>query len=137
MFYTMFFILFAALILLCFHFANKRGERLIGKVVKISTVIFISLSMLNVFLPDLFACSLEINDLSSMTGTKFLFPTAKVSLPRCSRFTSMSRLSSVSAIATSCGVTSTISSLFIFNHSKKCFVTTHLRPNRVLPQSHS
>lgn len=71
MFYTMFFILFAALILLCFYFANRRGEHLIGKVVKISTVIFISLSMLNVFLPDLFACSLEINDLSSMTGTKF------------------------------------------------------------------
>ncbi len=71
MFYLTFFCALAALLCLCFFLEKKKGAAILDCTIKISTVVFIVLSMAGVFLPDLFACSHEIPDLEKMLGTEF------------------------------------------------------------------
>lgn len=70
MFHIIFTVILVILSFLCLGLAKRSGEKALDRIIKISTVIFISLSMLELFLPDLFMCSHEINALESMTGTK-------------------------------------------------------------------
>ncbi len=71
MFYIVFSLILAILICLCFLLVKRNGAGVLNYIVKISTVIFVALSMLDVFLPDLFMCSHTSSVLEGMTGTKF------------------------------------------------------------------
>ncbi len=71
MFYVMFTLILAVVVLLCLFAAKKRGLGLLGRVIGISVVLYVSLSMIELFLPDLFMCTHEMDTLKTMTGTKF------------------------------------------------------------------
>ena len=71
MFYVTFAATFIGLCFLSFFVSKTKGAEWLERIVKISTVMFIVLSMLDVFLPDLFMCSHELDSLEKMTGTTF------------------------------------------------------------------
>ncbi len=71
MFYLCFTLVLAVLMSGCAVLAKKKDAELLDRVVKISAVTFITLSMVGLFLPDLFMCSHEADTLAEMTGTKF------------------------------------------------------------------
>jgi uncharacterized membrane protein YwaF len=71
MFYVSFFAFLAVMIGLCSFFVKKHGADALRRITRISTVIFITLSIAGLFLPDIFMCSHELPNLEKMTGTKF------------------------------------------------------------------
>ena len=70
-FYASFIACLAAVIALCSAFAKKKGEAWLRRVIKIATVSYLTLSMVDVFLPDLFMCAHELDALASMGDTTF------------------------------------------------------------------
>lgn len=67
MFYLLFTLSLAFVIILSYFVTNKLSdERKLEKIIKVSTVAFVTLSMLDVFLPDLFMCSHEPPALEGM-----------------------------------------------------------------------
>lgn len=73
MFYPIFTLAFVFLILLSFRLIRKKkrkGEKLLGRMIRIYTVLFLVLSMIDVFLPDLFMCSLSADDLAKLDGNE-------------------------------------------------------------------
>ena len=70
MFYFSFFSVLAVMLVLCLFFGKKKGEAALDRIIKISAVIFITLSLAGLLLPDIFACSHELPTLKTMTGTK-------------------------------------------------------------------
>jgi len=71
MFYAVFAVTLTIAVILSFWFVKKGKSERLERIIKISTVVFLVLSMLDVFLPDLFMCAHEMSTLEGMTGTKF------------------------------------------------------------------
>ena len=71
MFYLSFFALLTVLLFLCMLWVKKKGDAVLDRLIGISAVMFIALSMAGLLLPDLFMCSHELPTLEKMTGTKF------------------------------------------------------------------
>ena len=70
MFYIAFSLTLAAAVLMLLFISKKEGQSILDRVIKIATVLFISLSLIELFLPDLFMCTHEADTLKTMTGTK-------------------------------------------------------------------
>ena len=70
MFYLLLFCALAVLICVSLFLEKKKGVAVLERIVKISSVCFIVLTMAGLFLPDFFACSHELPNLGKMTGTK-------------------------------------------------------------------
>ena len=68
MFYTIVCIMLVALVVFSILFAKNKGWEHLTHITKISTVVFIVLSMLNLFLPDFFARSHELAFLEILEG---------------------------------------------------------------------
>ena len=70
MFYITFSFVLITAVLLFFFISKKKGSGILGRIIKISTVLFLSFSLFELFLPDLFMCAHEMDTLNSLTGTK-------------------------------------------------------------------
>lgn len=70
MFYALFFPVLAALVLFLLFWSKKKGEGARDRIVKIFTVSFVVLSLLNVFLPDVFAGAHKQDALDTMSGNE-------------------------------------------------------------------
>lgn len=72
MFYTIFTIcLLASVFFLLYITKRGRNEPLLDKIIKLMTVLYLALAFLDVFLPDYFMCSLELDALAKIEGGKF------------------------------------------------------------------
>lgn len=70
MFYIIFPIVLVAAVFLLLLISKKKCPNLLGRVIRISTVLFVTLSLIELFLPDLFMCTHEPDVLATMTGAK-------------------------------------------------------------------
>ena len=68
MFYAVFAVALAVTAGLSFLYARKNEKARLDRIIKIFAVCYIVLSMLDVFLPDLFMCSHEPDALKGMAG---------------------------------------------------------------------
>ncbi len=71
MFYVIFIAVFVILTVLSIWLTMKKGRDLLNRIIKISAVSFLVLSMLDVFLPDLFMCAHSTEALEKMSETEF------------------------------------------------------------------
>lgn len=71
MFYILFALIFVITALTSLGMAKKKGTEFIEHIIKFSAISFIVLSMIDVFLPDLFMCMHGTETLESMSGAEF------------------------------------------------------------------
>lgn len=71
MFYVIFFAVFVILTVLSLWLARKKGGEVPERIIKISAVAYIVLSMIDVFLPDLFMCAHSTAALEKMSRNEF------------------------------------------------------------------
>lgn len=70
MFYMIFSPVLIAAVFLLLFISRKKHSNLLDRFIKISTVLFVSFSLMELFLPDLFMCTHEPDVLATMTGAK-------------------------------------------------------------------
>ena len=70
-FYIFFAVSLSASIAVCLALSKKKSVTWLERVIKIATVSYLTLSIIDVFLPDLFMCSHELDALASMKNTSF------------------------------------------------------------------
>lgn len=71
MFYVVFAVLFVISVVLSLWLVRRKGIDCLNRIIKLFSLAYLVLSMIDVFLPDLFMCAHSTEALTEMTGTGF------------------------------------------------------------------